>query len=116
MITVLKILFSAIFVFMCFIIFSTSLESNLFEEWAYLAGIPWMKATLWDFYANTVILGAWAIYKERTLGMGILWVALFALLGSIATSAFMLVQIFRLRPGEGMRELVLTNAQPGSRP
>jgi|WetSurMetagenome_2_1015567.scaffolds.fasta_scaffold562961_2 hypothetical protein len=116
MISALKVLFSTIFVFMCCIIVSTSLESNLFEEWEFLAGIPWMKATLWDFYANTIILGAWAIYKERKLAMGILWVVLFALLGSIATSAFMLVQLFRLRPGEGMRELVLTNAQPGPLP
>jgi hypothetical protein len=116
MITTLKILFSVIFVWMCFIIISTSLESNLFKEWAFLAGIPWMKATLWDFYANTIILGAWAIYKERTLATGLLWIVLFAVLGSIATSGYMLVQLFRLRPGQGVRELVLTNAPPGSRP
>lgn len=114
MITALKIIFSAIFIWMCFIIISTSLESNLFEEWAFLAGIPWMKATLWDFYANTIILGAWALYKERSVGTGIIWVVLFAVLGSIATSAYMLIQLFRLQPGEGVRELVLTNARQGA--
>ena len=52
MIPILKIVFSLLLVWMCYKVIGTSLESNLFKEWDFLGNIPWMRATLWDFYAN----------------------------------------------------------------
>jgi len=107
MINFLKIIFSALFVFMCYKVISTSLESNLFEQWDFLGGIPWMRATLWDFYANIFIIMLWMFYKEKSIILKISIAILFVCLGSIATLAYVLVHLFKLKDGEGVRELLL---------
>lgn len=104
--TMLKVVGAAVFGWMVYVVVSTSLQSNLIKEWDHLAGIPWMRATLWDFYANALVLYLWICYKERSLGQRIVWLILTFLLGSIATAGYWLIQLFRLKPGEGLKELV----------
>lgn len=104
MITFLKILFGAVLAFMCYEVISTSLESNLFEQWDFLGGIPWMRATLCDFYANVLLIFVWVCYKEKHLALKLLWLVLLCALGSIATCLYVLIQLFRLKPGEGLKE------------
>ncbi|HVS91126.1 MAG TPA: DUF1475 family protein [Mucilaginibacter sp.] len=105
MITALKVIFSVLFVWMCYVVISTSLQSNLFREWNSLGAIPWMRATLWDFYTNVLVIFVWVCYKEKSLLLKILWLLLLVCLGSIASCAFVLIQLFRLKPGEGLKEL-----------
>lgn len=107
MITFLKVFCSALLVFMIYIVVKTSLESNLFEEWDFLASIPWMTATLWDFYANIVIIWFWVVYKETRVVWWIVWAVLFFCLGSIATLGYLLIQLFKLKSGENIKELLL---------
>lgn len=107
MINFLKIIFSVLFVFMCYKVISTSLENNLFEQWDFLGSIPWMRATLWDFYANIFIITLWMFYKEKSIILKISIVILFVCLGSIATLAYVLVHLFKLKDGEGVKELLL---------
>ena len=102
----LKVLGVAAFGWMSYTVISTSLQSNLFREWDHLAGIPWMRATLWDFYTNALVLYLWICYKERSLAQRIIWLILSFFLGSIATAGYWLIQLFRLKPGEGVKELV----------
>ncbi|WP_316804902.1 DUF1475 family protein [Pedobacter nototheniae] len=106
MINLLKIVFSALFIFMCYKVISTSLESNLFEQWDFLGSIPWMRATLWDFYANIFIITLWMFYKEKNVFLKIVWTILFVCLGSIGTLGYVLVQLFKLKTGEGVKELL----------
>jgi H+/Cl- antiporter ClcA len=105
MINFLKVLFSLIFVWMCYTVITTSINSNLFSNWDYLGGIPWMKATLWDFYANVTVIFVWLCYKESKLYLKIIWLILLVTLGSIASCAYMLIQLFKLKPGEGLPQL-----------
>jgi hypothetical protein len=104
MITALKVLFGLLFVWMCFTVISTSIQSNLFAQWNFLGSIPWMRATLWDFYANVTVIFVWVCYKENSIALRIIWLILLVALGSIASCAFVLIQLFRLKPGEGLRE------------
>lgn len=106
MITFLKILFSGILVFMTVIVVTTSLESNLFEEWDFLAGIPWMTATLWDFYANVFVLYCWMLYKETNWFWRILWLIVLCTLGSIGTCLYVLVALFRLKKDATVKDLL----------
>ncbi|WP_372820680.1 DUF1475 family protein [Pedobacter sp.] len=106
MITILKIIFSALLVWVTYIVVSTSLESSLIEQWDFLGSIPWMRATLWDFYANIFIIALWMFYKEKSVLLKIVWVILFVCLGSIATCSYVLIKLFKLKPGEGINELV----------
>ena len=105
MITALKVIFSILFVWMCYTVITTSINSNLFKEWDFLGAIPWMRATLWDFYANVLVIFVWVCYKEKTIALKIVWLILLVALGSIASCAFMLIQLFRLKPNEGLKEL-----------
>lgn len=104
MITFLKILFSSVLLFMCYEVISTSLESNLFEQWDFLGSIPWMRATLWDFYANVLVIFIWVCYKERSVTLKILWLILLVCLGSIASCTYVLIQLFKLNKEEGLKE------------
>jgi len=104
MITALKIFFSCLFVWMCYQVITTSISSNLFKEWNFLGTIPWMRATLWDFYANVTAIFLWICYKEKSILHSIIWLILLVALGSIATCAYVLIQLFKLKPGEGLKE------------
>lgn len=105
-ITALKIIFSVILVWISYQVIMTSLESNLFKEWDFLGSIPWMRATLWDFYANLFLIYLWVLYKETNLGVKILWFVVLFCLGSIGTCIYVLIQLFRLKAGEGLPELI----------
>jgi hypothetical protein len=105
MLTFLKIGFSAILIFMCYEVISTSLESNLFEQWDFLGSIPWMRATLFDFYANVLVIFVWVCYKEKGSLLKVMWFILLVCLGSIASCIYVLIQLFKLKKGEGLTEL-----------
>lgn len=100
MIKFLKVFLSIVWLFMVYVVVSTSLESSLFKEWDFLGSIPWMRATLWDFYANIVVIYLFVLYRERSLAIKITWAILFFCLGSIATIGYVLIQLFRLSANE----------------
>lgn len=104
MITTLKIIFSILFAWMCYMVISTSIQSSLIKEWDFLGSIPWMRATLWDFYANVTVIFVWVCYKEKSYLFKFIWLILLIALGSIASCAFVLIQLFKLKPGEGLKE------------
>ena len=93
-------IFSILFIYIVYTVISTSIESNLFKEWDFLASIPWMKATLVDFYVNTVVIFTWMAFRENKWSVRILWLVLFVFLGSIATTFYVLLQLFALKKDE----------------
>lgn len=101
----LRILLTGILGFMIYITICTSLESNLFEEWDSLVSIPWMRATLYDFTANVVVLLILVWYRERNPGIKILWTVLFFGLGSMATCIYFLVALFQMKKDESLSKL-----------
>ena len=110
MIKMLRVLFFLIFVYMTYTVIATSIESNLFAEWSKLAAIPWMTATLIDFYANMVIVALWMFYKERSWAFRAVWLVLFVGLGSIATSAYVLIQLFRVSAEDPLEKVILNRS------
>jgi hypothetical protein len=107
MITILKIVFTVILIWMCYVVVSTSLKSNLLKEWNFLGSIPWMRATLWDFYANVFVIYLWICYKEPGVLLKIVWLVAMVCLGSIASCVYVLIELFRLEPGDGIQELLM---------
>jgi hypothetical protein len=100
---------SAVFAWVVYVVVGTSLESNLFEQWDYLMSIPWMKATLWDFYASIFVLLLWVYYKESHAAIKALWTVLFITLGSIAVTGYLLLQLMKLNTGDGIENILLKN-------
>lgn len=66
-----------------------------------------MRATLWDFYANVTVIFIWVCYKEKHVALKIIWLILLVCLGSIASCAYLLIQLFTLKPKEGLKELLI---------
>lgn len=106
MVTFLKIFLSAVWLFMVYMVVATSLESSLFKEWDFLGSIPWMRATLWDFYANILIIYLYVLYREKNVAIKILWAVLFFTLGSIGSIGYVLIQLFGLKEGEGIDKIL----------
>ncbi len=92
---------------MSVIVVKTCLESNLIKEWDYLGSIPWMRATLWDFYFNIVLLAGWMFYKEKTWTARGLWLVGFVGLGSIATTFYVYRKLSELKPGDSWEKFWL---------
>lgn len=100
-------LFTILFIYITYTVVSTSIQSNLFTEWNFLASIPWMKATLVDFYINTIVIFAWMSFRENSWAVRIVWLILFVLLGSMATTIYVLIQLFKLKDGEPVQNAFL---------
>ena len=84
-----------------------SLDRGVFAAGAELWPDPWFKATLADAYFGFLTVYLWIAYKENSLGRRILWLFLLLTLGNIAIAGYLMFQTFRLRPGDGVEELLL---------
>lgn len=102
-----RIFFIAIAITMSAVVISTSLESNLFLEWSALASIPWMTATLKDFYALMIPFALWMIYKESSWPARMFWLVMFVCLGSIGTSIYMVRQLWMVQPNDPIEKLLV---------
>jgi hypothetical protein len=91
----LKLLFSFIFVLMVVMTVRTSLQVPIWQ--ASFAGNPWAWATLCDAYFGFVTFFCWVAWRERDLAPKILWFILIMLLGNIAMSFYVLLQLFFLK-------------------
>ncbi len=106
MIWFLRVFFTSLWLLITGVIIRTSLQSNLFEIGGDLLEIPWMVATLWDFYINIAIIAVWMWIRERRLPVRLAWLVSFLLLGSIATVAYVLVQLFSVSPQASVRDVI----------
>ena len=108
----LKCLFGLIFVFMVVMTARTALLEPLFISGSISPGVraqfngsPWAVATLYDAYFGFITFFCWVAYREcSNLSRGI-WFLLIMALGNIAMSAYVLIQLFNLRPSEGLSAL-----------
>lgn len=102
----LQVLFSVVLVSMLWITVTASLHRGIFDEGADLWPMWWFRATLLDAYFGFLTFFAWVAFKESRVSRRALWFVLIMLLGNIAMSVYMLVELARLRPGEDVRVLL----------
>lgn len=107
MINSLRVLFALLFIYIVYTVVATSLESNLFEEWNYLAAIPWMRATLVDFYIMTAIVYLWVLYRESNLIVKLVLLVLFITTGSIATTGYVLYRLMKIKSTDSIEKVLL---------
>lgn len=104
--TGLKILFATIFFWMIVVTIRASLTVSLWSAWGSFASDPWAVATLYDAYFGFITFWTWVAWKESTLWSRLLWLVLILGLGNIATSLYVLIQLFRLKPGQSVEALL----------
>jgi hypothetical protein len=108
--TTLKLLFGAIFVWMIVATIRASLSVSLWEAMPAFAASPWAMATLYDAYCGFITFYAWVAYKERTWLGRVLWFVLIMALGNIAMSAYVLIELFRLKAGDSAEAVLWRHA------
>ncbi len=89
----LKFLMVAICLTMIAVTVWASLKISLFDVLPDMLQQPWMKATLIDFYFNILIIWCYVLYTESQFWKSLLWLVAFVALGSIATSAYVFLQL-----------------------
>lgn len=73
---------------------------------------PWVIATLFDAYWAFITFYVWVAWKEQSFPARALWFVSIILLGNMAMSAYMLVELFAV-PAAGPLSEVFTRRQPG---
>jgi hypothetical protein len=101
----LKMLFGFIFVFMVAMTVRTSLQVSLWSAWPAFAASPWAMATLYDAYFGFLTFFCWLAWRERSLGIKILWFVLIMAGGNIAMSLYVLLQLIKLKPEQSVSAL-----------
>jgi len=101
----LKFLLLTICLVMIVVTVRTSLQQNLFNVLPRMIHDPWTVATFVDFYFNIIIISCWVAYKENSMLRTLAWLVAFILLGSIATSFYVLLQIWKLNSNESLDHL-----------
>ena len=107
---ILILFFAIMLVVMSYKIVSTSLQSNLFDlmaNWGKEGINPylWFNATLWDFYANFVVIALLVWHKENNKLLALLWIPFLAAMGSPGTALYLLIKSIGLKKNEGLKEL-----------
>ncbi|MDL2718301.1 MAG: DUF1475 family protein [Acidobacteriota bacterium] len=101
----LTLLFGAILVVMLAVTGWASSRVAIWNAGPDLRG-PWAIATLFDAYCGFLTFFAWVCWKETRGGARMLWFVLVMLLGNIAMAFYVLRELARLGPGEGMAALL----------
>lgn len=106
-IVLLRLLFGAILLFMIGATVKTSRKISLWEGGGVVLREPWALMTLFDAYFGFITFYVWVAYKERRGLMRVVWFLLIMLLGNIAMSFYMLLQLFRVPADGKVRDVLL---------
>jgi predicted permease len=109
--TALMCLFSVVLVGMLAVTTYASLQRNILDAGSAVVADRWFQATLVDAYFGFLTFYVWVAYKESKWFARVIWFVLIMLLGNIAMSVYVLIQLARLRPGEGAEQLLLRRPQ-----
>ena len=116
MVIFLRALFLTILLAMLGLTTIASLDRGVFEAAGELWPDPWFKATLADAYFGFITVFVWIAYKEGSIGRRILWFFLLMTLGNIAISVYVLVELFKIEPGDSLTQLLLRPVPSHSEP
>ena len=105
---VLQLIFTAILLTMIGVTTWASLHQPVWQ-WGGLTQSPdngWTIATLFDAYFGFVTFYVWLAYKERGWSARVGWLIAVLLLGNMAMSTYLLLQLRRLPKDAPMSELL----------
>jgi hypothetical protein len=83
----------------------TSLQQNLWSALPAFAASPWSMATLYDAYFGFITFFCWLAWREKSLGVKLLWFVFIMVAGNIAMSMYVLIQLFGLKSEEPVSRL-----------
>lgn len=102
----LIILFSLILIAMLAVTSWASAHENIILAIKRLVVEPWMVATLFDAYFGFLTFFVWVCYKEIKMMNKIIWFVAIMILGNIAMSVYVLLEVRRLKDSFTMQRLL----------
>jgi hypothetical protein len=69
-------------------------QGDLSADGQVLLSIPWGIVSLVDVYVGFSLFSAWVVFRERSLGVALAWVALIMVLGFFTASLYTLLALF----------------------
>ncbi|MEP6883827.1 MAG: DUF1475 family protein [Gammaproteobacteria bacterium] len=108
--TNLKILFSGVFLSLLLYTGWASLQQPVLQWGGLTSGSDryWTIATLMDAYFGFLTFYVWVFFKETRSLPRIAWFIAIMLLGNMAMSAYVLLQLIRLRPDQDAAAILST--------
>lgn len=107
MIITLRMLFIGVLVSMLAVTTWASLQCPLLQTPRAVATHPWFIATLFDAYWGFITFYCWVVYKEGSWLARAGWLVAVLLLGNIAMSIYMLIQLFRVPTSARIEDVLL---------
>lgn len=109
--TFLKILFFCIFLTLLVYNSWATTQQSLLQWGGLTTGVDryWTIATFLDAYFGFLTFYVWVFYKEPRWAPRLLWFIAIMALGNIAMSAYVLLQLFRLRPDQDVSAVLARN-------
>lgn len=107
MIVVLRVLFGLGFVVITSTVIWASLDTPLWAVPAAVTRDAWFRATLVDIYISFLTFYMWVVYKERGLAARVGWFLAIVCLGSIAVTAYVLRELFRVPVSARLDDVLL---------
>jgi len=68
---------------------------------------PWYRVLLVDAYCGFLWFWLWVAWRERSVLRGAVWFVLIMGLGNLATAGYVLLQLRRWQPAQGVAGLLL---------
>jgi hypothetical protein len=109
--TLLILLFSLILVGMLAVTTRASLDRSIFSVGSELTSDPWFLATLADAYFGFLTFYVWVAYKEHSVWRKLLWFVLIMVLGNIAISVYVLIQLWHWDSTLGIEYFLVSQNQ-----
>lgn len=105
--TFLATLCLAVLALMLYVTVSAALQQDIVSATRELWPASWFRATLADAYCGFLFFWLWVAWREQSVAKGATWFILIAALGNIAMALFLLLQLRRWSPREGVARLLL---------
>lgn len=105
MIVFFRLLYALVFFVMLSFTVWSSTQENILAIPPLVLNDVWFKATLLDAYFAFLSFFLWVCYREKSLFLKSFMFFAIVFLGNIAMSLYVIIALYRLKPGEGMEKL-----------
>ena len=100
-------IFALFFLIILFFTIRASLSENILAIDPLVLSNRWFQATLVDAYLGFLTFYVWVFYRERSWVCRGLWLVAILLLGNLAMSAYVVIQLVMLPAGADLSSLLL---------
>jgi hypothetical protein len=99
----------AVLALMLFISIAASLQQDIISANRQLWLDPWYRVLLADAYCGFLFFWLWVAWREQSGLWGAFWFLLIMGLGNLGAALYLLLQLRRWQPADGVARLLLGN-------